>query len=272
MDTKRAFYEGYKHEFEVQMEINMIEEKSKKTKLRAIMSSLIFSVVLMIFPVASGVIVVVNDLDVIQSYWLQGAFMMLSIAVPAIFMWITKIKPAEIGFAGMEKGSVKTVLYFAPVIAAKTGFLFYGINHDIHTIMALAFFAIAIGLSEELYFRGIILRNLRTCFTIKQTVILSSVFFAAVHASQAFSGTGIIIVTLTIINALIFGVIASEIVILTRSIIPVIIWHVLYDFINWISVAKGTTEVTLIMIQSVIMVVYAYYLWTKLPEKQACPA
>ena len=128
-----------------------------------------------------------------------------------------------------------------------------------------------IGLSEELYFRGIILRKLRSCFTIKQTVILSSVFFAAVHASQAFSGTGIIIVTLTIINALIFGVIASEIVILTRSIIPVIIWHVLYDFINWISVAKGTTEVTLIMIQSVIMVVYAYYLWTKLPDKQVCP-
>jgi len=138
--------------------------------------------------------------------------------------------------------------------------------------VALAFCTIAIGLSEELYFREIILRKLKTCFTIKQTVILSSVFFAAVHASQAFSGAGIIMVTLTIINALIFGVIASEIVILTRSIIPVIIWHVLYDFINWISVAKGTTEVTLIMIQSVIMVVYAYYLWTKLPEKQACPA
>jgi len=250
----------------------MIEEKNKKSKLRAILSSLVFSVILMIFPVTSGVIVVMNGMDAIQSYWMQGVFMMLSMAVPVVFMWITKMKPAQIGFTRVEKGSIKTVLYFVPIIASKIGFLIFRVDSNTQTIIALAFFTIMIGLSEELYFRGIILRKLRSCFTIKQTVILSSVFFAAVHASQAFSGTGIIIVTLTIINALIFGVIASEIVILTRSIIPVIIWHVLYDFINWISVAKGTTEVTLIMIQSVIMVVYAYYLWTKLPEKQACPA
>ena len=249
----------------------MIDEKRKSTKLRVILISLIFSIVLMIFPVASGMIVVMNDMDAIQSYWLQGVFMMLSISVPAIFMWITNMKPAQIGFIGIEKASVKTVLYFVPVIVAKIGFFFYGINHDIHTIMALAFFTIAIGLSEELYFRGIILRKLRTCFTIKQTVILSSVFFAAVHASQAFSGAGIFMVALTIINALLFGIVASEIVMLTKSIISVIIWHMLYDFINWITLIQGTIEIVLIIIQSVIMVVYAYYLWTKLPNEQACP-
>ena len=246
----------------------MIDEKRENTKLGAMLSSLISSIVLMIFPVASGVIVVMNDMDAIQSYWLQGVFMMLSISVPAIIMWITNMKPAQIGFIGIEKGSAKTVLYFVPVIAAKIGFFFYGINHDIHTIMALAFFTIAIGLSEELYFRGIILRKLRTCFTIKQTVILSSVFFAAVHASQAFSGAGIFMVALTIINALLFGIVASEIVMLTKSIIPVIIWHMLYDFINWIALIQGTIEIVLIIIQSVIMITYAIYLWTKLPDKQ----
>ncbi len=249
----------------------MIDEKRKNTKSRAMLSSLIFSIVLVIFPVASGVIVVVNDMDAIQSYWLQGVLMMLSISVPAISMWITNMKPAQIGFIGIEKSSVKTVLYFVPVIAAKIGFLFYGINHDIHTIMALAFFTIAIGLSEELYFRGIILRKLRTCFTIKQTVILSSVFFAAVHASQAFSGAGIFMVALTMINALLFGIVASEIVMLTKSIIPVIIWHMLYDFINWIALIQGTIEIVLIITQSVIMITYAIYLWTKLPDKQDCP-
>ena len=243
----------------------MIDEKRKSPKLRVVLSSLVFSLVLMIFPVASGVIVVMNDMDAIQSYWLQGAFMMLSLAVPVVFMWITKIKPAQIGLIRMEKGSIKTVLYFVPVFAAKIGFLLYGINHDIRTITALAFFTIAIGLSEEVFFRGVILKKLRTCFTIKQTVILSSVFFAAVHASQAFSGAGIIMVALTIINALIFGIVASEIVMLTKSIVPVIIWHTLYDFINWLSLANGTTEVFLIIIESTIMVTYAYCLWTKLP-------
>ena len=59
--------------------------------------------------------------------------MMLSIAVPIIFMWSTKITPAQIGFTEMEKGSIKTVSYFVPVIAAKIGFLFNEINHDIRT-------------------------------------------------------------------------------------------------------------------------------------------
>jgi hypothetical protein len=137
--------------------------------------------------------------------------------------------------------------------------------------VALAFFTIAIGLSEELYFRGIILRKLRACFTIKQTVILSSVFFAAVHASQAFSGAGILMVALTIINALLFGIVASEIAVLTKSIIPVIMWHVSYDFINWIALVQGTIETVLIIIESTIMITYAIYLWTELPDKQDCP-
>jgi len=248
----------------------MMDEKRKNTKLRSVLSSLVFSIVLMIFPVASGVIVVMNDMDAIQGYWLQGVFMMLSISVPAIFMWITNIKPVQIGFVRAQKSSAEAVLYFLPAIAAKIGFLFWGINRDIHTIMALAFFAIAIGLSEELYFRGIILSKLRTCFTIKQTVILSSVFFAAVHASQAFSGAGILMVALTMINALLFGIIASEIVMLTKSIVPVIIWHTSYDFINWIALAQGTIEIVLIVIQSVIMITYAIHLWTRLPGKRDC--
>lgn len=243
----------------------MTGEKINSTKLRALISSLIFSIILMIFPVVSGAIVVINSIEILQGYLIQGFFMMLSIAVPIIFIWITKIKPSQIGFTGMEKGSLKTVLYFVPVIAAKIGFLFYGINNDIPTVMSLLFFTLAIGLSEELYFRGIIIRKLKACFTIKQTVIISSALFAVVHASQAFSGTGFIMVALIIINAFIFGIVASEIVMLTKSIYSVIIWHTLYDFINWISLASGTIEVILIIIQSIIMVTYAYYLWTKLP-------
>ena len=73
-------------------------------------------------------------------------------------------------------------------------------------------------------------------------------------------------VALAIINALLFGIVASEIVMLTKSIISVIIWHMLYDFINWIALIQGTTEIIFITIQSVIMIIYAIYLWTRLPR------
>ncbi len=90
-------------------------------------------------------------------------------------MWITKIKPSKIGITKIEKGSIKEVLYFIPIIATKISFLLYGTNKDIHTIIALIFLTIAIGLSEELYFRGIILSKLKVCFTVKKAIILSSV-------------------------------------------------------------------------------------------------
>jgi len=78
-------------------------------------------------------------------------------------------------------------------------------------------------------------------------------------------------VALTMINALLFGIVASEIVMLTKSIVAVIIWHTSYDFINWIALAQGTTEIVLVIIQSAIMITYAIYLWTELPDKQDCP-
>lgn len=78
-------------------------------------------------------------------------------------------------------------------------------------------------------------------------------------------------VALTIVNALLFGIVASEIVMLTKSIVPVIMWHMLYDFINWIALVQGTIEIVLIIIQTAIMIAYAIYLWTELPDKQDCP-
>ena len=225
-------------------------------------------IVLMIFPVVSGIIVTVNNMDVVQMFWVQGAFMLASIAVPLCILFITKLRLSQIGFSKVKKGGIKAALNFIPIIAAKMGYLFFGFKHSREILIALLFFTVAIGLSEEIYFRGIILRELMRHFSIKQAVLLSSVLFAAVHASQAFSGEGFVAIALAIANAFIFGVVASEIVILTESLILTIIWHALYNFINWITLVQATQEVVLIIFESVIIILYGIYLWTKLPKNR----
>ncbi|HWS28754.1 MAG TPA: CPBP family intramembrane glutamic endopeptidase [Clostridia bacterium] len=236
-------------------------------KSRAVLHSFLFSVVLMIFPVLSGAIVAINHMGAPQSYWVQGSFMLASVVVPMIVLLISKTPLSQIGFAQAEKGGIKTALYFLPLLAAKIGFLFFGIEKNMEMILALAFFTAAIGLSEEIYFRGVILKQLTAQFSLRQAVLLSSAFFAAVHISQAFSGAGFLLVVLTVANALVFGIVAAEIVILTGSLIPVILWHALYDFVNWTAPVQGTTEILLTVVQTVIMIAYGIYLWTKLPEK-----
>ncbi len=241
--------------------------KERNKKARELLSAFALAIVLMIFPVVSGIIITVKNMDVPQMYWLQGAFMLASITVPLCILLITKQRLSQIGFSKVKKGGIKTVLYFIPVIAVKMGYLFFGIKHSQELLIALFFFTVAIGLSEEIYFRGIILRRLMMRFSIKQATLLSSVLFAAVHAAQAFSGEGFVSIALAIANAFIFGFVAAEIVILTESLIPAIIWHALYDFINWITLVQGTHKVILIIFESVIMILYGIYLWTKLPEK-----
>lgn len=99
--------------------------------------------------------------------------------------------------------------------------------------------------------------------------LLSSLFFAAVHASQAFSGEGFVSVTLAVVNAMIFGIVSAEIVVLTESLIPVIIWHFLFNLLNWLSIAQGNRGFWLIVVQTIVLIPYGLYLWIKLPLDKA---
>lgn len=88
----------------------------------------------------------------------------------------------------------------------------------------------------------------------------------AAFISLAFSGAGGVLVALTILNALLFGIVAAELVVLTGSILPAVAWHILYDFANWIALMEGETEFVATAVQSLIIVAYAAYLWRKLPD------
>lgn len=237
-------------------------------KTKAILFSLLFSIILTVFPVASSVIAINQSCTQLETYWIQGIFMMLSVFVPLLYLLHKKITFKTIGFTPSKKGSLKTALYFLPFLLAKMLFLIKGITLDVPVLLALLFFTIGIGLSEELYFRGLILQWLLTCLSIKQSILISTLFFGIVHASQAFSGVGLIMTLLTIANALLFGVIASELVLITESLLPIILLHTLFDFINWISLVNGTSEFIITFIQSIIMTCYAIYLWGKLPANK----
>lgn len=242
----------------------MVKKKNKKA--REVLYSFVLAIVLMIFPVVSGIIVTVNNMDIQEKYMVQGAFMLFSILVPLCIMYITRMSMNQIGFSKVKKGSIKTILYFIPIIAAKMGYLFFEIEHSREILIALLFFTVAIGLSEEIYFRGIILRRLKMYFSIKKAILISSVLFAVVHAAQAFSGEEFVGIALTIANAFIFGIVTSEIVILTESLSLTILWHTIYNFFNWITLVDGMQEVILIILESLIMILYGIYLWEKLPE------
>lgn len=238
----------------------------KKTK--SILLSIVWTIVILIFPVASGVISVVSKMNQIETFLIQGCFMLLSLTVPAIYIYKRRVHVKEIGLGKIESGTAKKALLFIPIVLCKLPLLFTGVDLKGFTyVSTLVFFTLMVGISEELYFRGIILKFLKDNFPVKQAVVISALIFGIGHMATILSGASIVYVFLQIINAIVFGIIAAEIVIITKSLIPVIIWHFVFDFVNYITLTTGITGIFVIGLQEIIMIIYAYYLWKKISLK-----
>ncbi|MEW9080919.1 lysostaphin resistance A-like protein [Terrisporobacter glycolicus] len=202
-------------------------------KDKPILKSIIWTFVILIFPVVSGVITQVLMMNNIQTMFIQGCFMLISLIIPIVYMRKFKISFKKFGLIKIENGSAKKVLFFLPLVIAETPFLLVGIRlNSIKYIITLLFFTIAVGISEEIYFRGIILKLLEEKYPKKKSIIISALVFGIGHIASIFAGRSILIMVFQILNALVFGIIATEIVTITKSLIPIIIWHFVFNFVN----------------------------------------
>ncbi|GAA0765752.1 hypothetical protein GCM10008908_02680 [Clostridium subterminale] len=141
-------------------------------KDKPILKSIIWAFVILIFPVVSGVITQVLMMNNIQTMFIQGCFMLISLIILIVYMWKFKISFKKIGLIKIENGSAKKVLFFLPLVIAEAPFLLVGIHlNSIKYIITLLFFTIAVGISEEIYFRGIILKLLEEKYPKKNLLL-----------------------------------------------------------------------------------------------------
>ncbi len=237
-------------------------------KDKPIIKSIIWTFIILIFPITSGAISQVLMMNNVQTMFIQGCFMLISLIFPIVYMCKFKISYKKFGLREMENGSVKKVLFFLPVVVAEIPFLLVGISiNSIKYIIILLFFTLSVGISEEIYFREIILKLLEEKYPIKKSIIISALVFGAGHIASVLADGSILAVSLQIVNAFVFGIIAAEIVTITKSLIPIIIWHFVFDFVNHITLATGINEIIATGFQEIIMIIYAFHLWNKIPLK-----
>ena len=212
-----------------------------KHKVLAICKSLLWCFWVLLFPIASGTISVILALDTVTTLFLQGTFMALSIIPPAIFVFSGKWQLREVGFASFDFKGCKKVLYFIPLLVifvpvAIKGFYVKSIGY----VLGSLFLYLFVGISEEVYFRGIIPRYLKEEFSTKGIVLWSTLIFGIGHVATAFTGSNVFDIALTVLNAFLFGWLAMEMTIISSNIIPAILVHFLFDFETKIVVMNGT--------------------------------
>ena len=229
-------------------------------KFKAILFSLLWCLIILAFPIASGVIASISKLDKISTIILQGSFILLSLVVPLIFLLTKKWNFKEIGFNKITKEGAKKVLYFLPLLLIFIPCSVQGFHvESIEYFFANLYLYLFVGIAEELYFRGIIPYYLGKAFSTKWIIIISSLIFALGHSVTILSNYDVIMMIFIIINALIFGVMAIEIYMLCKSIIPAMIVHFLFDFETKFILMNGNDLLIAEIIRGTVMTLIAIY-------------
>ena len=238
------------------------------TKSRSAIYSVLWAVIVIAFPVASGVIVVVSKADATASRLIQAAFIYASIVVPLVYCRVKKIALKDILLTGIDWAGVRTYLYYLPLVAVLLPMIVSGVDFsDTGHVLATLLFTLGVGIAEELYFRGMVLRLLGTSFAPLPAVFISVLIFGIAHASGAFVESSLVMVSLSILNAFLFGWVAAETALITKNIVPLMLFHCLFDFFTYQMLVTGNAMIMVFAVRGTLMAIVAVYLLIKLKQQ-----
>ncbi|PLL14336.1 hypothetical protein C0V75_02550 [Tabrizicola sp. TH137] len=140
-----------------------------------------------------------------------------------------------------------------------------------------------VGFSEELMFRGVMLRSFRRRFSIWPAVLLTSLLFGAVHSLNIFTTGEVAQSLIQSCAAALSGLIFMAMRLRTGSIWPPMVLHGLWDFATFTlgaSAQGGPTDATdpsiVMMVFPVLLVlpnaIYALYLMRNIGRDNADPS
>ena len=195
--------------------------------------------------------------------------MLLSLLVPVIFLLLKKWSFKDVGFGKITKEGLRSVLYFIPTILLFVPCTIKGFEAEsIEYFFAVFYLYLFVGIAEEVYFRGIIPYYLGKAFDIKWVIIISSLIFGLGHSVTVLTDGDILMMVLTVVNALIFGFMAVEMYFLCGSIIPGMIIHFLFDFETKFILINGNDLLIAEIIRGAIMALIAVWFAISLHKKK----
>lgn len=242
-----------------------------REKRSALGKAILWGICILWFPILSGILSAVLSLKPAETLFLQGSFMLLSLGIPLCFVWVKKWSWDDIGLGRADLHNCKKAAYFLPLLAilvppAVKGFYI----SSAASLWGNLFLYLCVGIAEEVYFRGMVPRYLCKAFSPKMVIALSTLIFGFGHIASAFTAESGAEVLFSVVNALIFGLLAIEMALIGKNILPCILLHFLFDFETKIVVLGGEELWAAELVRGTIMAIGAVWLGYVLAKLQNC--
>lgn len=236
--------------------------------------SVIYFVLLSLFPAAATIIASTVGLSPVETSLVQAGAFSLSILLAFVLMVKSPYTLREYGVGGFQQLDTAVVLWFAPLILVEATVIMVLISVGFDSSITPAWLAVlallmtAAAVNEEIYFRGLILRTL-SAKSISLAIILSSVMFGLAHLGSLTAGRGLGHALLLVFFSALFGFVCAEIVIITRSLLAPIVWHLAHNILSSVT-AEASYGATLAIVgfQCLVLLVYAIHLWKGIEERK----
>lgn len=231
-------------------------------KIKSIICAILCGLVVILFTVMSGVICTITGIveNTLMTWVVQGIFCLLSL-IPAIFLMKRFGELQILDIKQVNTHGVRRCFYLIPCFIILAPMIMYGFADEKPAYFLIAFtFCLAIGISEEIYFRGIVTGILKKQFDTSKVILISTGIFGLGHAAAAFSGMSGLLVVLTIINALIFGWLAAEILYAINCLYPLMLFHCLFIFLSKAAPLSSELEMKVDIIRGTLMFLFALWL------------
>lgn len=169
------------------------------------------------------------------------------------------------GFGWRRPAAPRSVLWYVPPLVVVTANLATsGAGVPASQVGPLVVLCLAVGVNEEIWFRGLVAAALAGRGW-RWGVVGSSALFAVFHLANAAQGKDAAYLAGQVVFAALFALVAAMLVGLSGSLWPVIAWHAAYDLSSYLGgdSTSGAALVSLVA-QCLLLAGYACWLWRRL--------
>ena len=160
------------------------------------------------------------------------------------------------------KGNLKSFLYFIPLLAILTVNLWNGIKMNTSVINTILFIIsmVCVGFLEEIIFRGFLFVSMSQN-GLKSAIVMSSITFGIGHIVNLLNGGDFVPTLLQVFYAIAIGFLFTIMFYKSKSLIPCIIVHAVFNSLSIFSVENSSMTFDVITCIFLCVVSIGYALW-----------